>query len=51
MLAKHNIKSVALPPRKIFSHLAPVKYALGLETPGIYSIPWEFGRVYMGQSG
>jgi hypothetical protein len=29
MLAKHNIKSVALPPRKIFSHLPPVKDAVG----------------------
>jgi hypothetical protein len=51
MLAKHNIKSVALPPRKIFSHLPPVKDALGLRTPGIYSIPCECGRVYIGQSG
>jgi hypothetical protein len=33
MLAKH-IKCVALPPRKIFSHLPPVKDALGLRTPG-----------------
>jgi len=51
MLAKHNIKSVALPPRKIFSHLPPVKDALGLRTQGIYSIPCECGRVYIGQSG
>jgi len=51
MLTKHNIKSVALPPRKIFSHLPPVKDALGLRTPGIYSIPCECGRVYIGQSG
>jgi hypothetical protein len=45
MLAKHNIKSVALPPRKVFSYLPPVKGALGLRTPGIYSIPCEYGRV------
>jgi hypothetical protein len=53
MLAKHNIKSVALPPRKIFSYLPPVKDALWLKTPGIYSIPCECGRVYtsIGQSG
>jgi predicted GIY-YIG superfamily endonuclease len=50
MLAKHNIKSVALPPRKIFSYFQPVKDVLGLRTPGIYSIPCEFGRVYIGQS-
>jgi len=51
MLAKHNNKSVALPPRKIISHLPPVKDALALRTPGIYSIPCECGRVYIGQSG
>jgi len=34
MLAKHNIKSVTLPPRKIFSYLPPVKDALGLRTLG-----------------
>jgi hypothetical protein len=28
-----------------------VKDALGLRTPGIYSIPCEYGRVYIGQSG
>jgi hypothetical protein len=50
MLAKH-IKSVTLPPRKIFSYLPPVKDALGLRTPGIKSIPCESGRVYIRQSG
>jgi len=51
MVAKHNIRSVALPPRKIFRYLPPVKDALGLRTPGICSIPYECGRVYIGQSG
>jgi len=51
MLAKHNIKSVALPPRIVFSYLPPVKDALGLRTPGIYRIPYESGIVYIGQSG
>jgi len=50
MLAKHNIKSVALQPRKILSYLLLVKDALGLRTPGVYSIPCERGRVYIGQS-
>jgi hypothetical protein len=50
MLVKHNIKSVTLPHRKIFSYLPPVKDALGLRTPGIYSIPCECGRVCIGQS-
>jgi hypothetical protein len=50
MLAKRNIKSVALPPRKIVSYLPPVKDSLGLKTPVVYSIPCECGRVYIGQS-
>ena len=50
MLAKQNIKSVVLLPRKVFSYFPPVKDALGLRTPGIYRIPCEGGRVYMGQS-
>jgi hypothetical protein len=51
MLAKHNIKRVALPAKKIFRYLPLVEDALGLRTPGIYSIPCESGRVYIGQSG
>jgi hypothetical protein len=31
--------------------VAPVEDAMGLRTPGIYSIPRECGRVYIGQSG
>ena len=51
ILAKHNIKSAALPPRRIFSYFPPVKDALGLRTPGIYSIPCDCGRVHIEQSG
>ena len=51
MPAKHNIKSVILPPRKRFNYLPTVKDAMGLRTPGIYSIPCECSRVYIGQSG
>ena len=50
-LAKHNIKIVALPHKKIFSYLPPYKEELGLRTPGSYSIPCECGTVYIGQSG
>jgi len=51
MLAKYNIKSVAIPPRKISSYMPPTKDASGLRTPGIYRIPCECGKVYIGQSG
>jgi hypothetical protein len=50
MLAKHNIKSVGLPPRKISSFLRPVKDNLGLRTPGVYSIPCECSQVYIRQT-
>ena len=33
------------------SYFPPVKAALGLRTPGVYSIPCECGEVYIGQSG
>ena len=51
MLAKHNIKSVTLPPRKVFSYLPSVKDAMGLRTPGTYRSPCECSRVCIGQSG
>jgi hypothetical protein len=49
MLAKLNINLMARPPRKISSYLPPVKDELGLKTPGIYRIPCECGKVYIGQ--
>jgi len=51
MLAKYNIKSIAIPPRKISSYMPPTKHAPGLRTPGIYKIPCECGKVYIRQSG
>jgi len=51
MSAKYNIKSIAIPPRKISSYMPPTKDAPGLRTPGIYRIPCEFGKVYIGQTG
>jgi hypothetical protein len=50
MLAKYNIKSVALPPRKISSYMPPTKDTTGLRTQGIYKIPCECGKVYIGNS-
>jgi hypothetical protein len=47
MLAKHNIKTVALPPRKIYSYLPPIKDTLGLRMPGVDDIPYECGKVFI----
>ena len=41
MLAILIIKSVALPPRKIYSYLPPVKNGVGLRTPALHSIACE----------
>jgi len=51
MLAKGNIKCVAVPPRQISSVLRPVIDDLGLRTPRVYSIPSECCQVYIGQTG
>jgi hypothetical protein len=51
VLARHNVRSVGLPRMELSSLLRPVKDHLGLRTPGIYRIPCECGRVYIGQTG
>jgi hypothetical protein len=51
VLPKHNIKTVGLPPRKLSSFLRPVKDHLALKTPGVYSIPCECEKMYIGQTG
>jgi hypothetical protein len=47
MLAKY-IKNVSLPARKICSYLPAAKDALGLRMTGVYSIPCEWGKIYIG---
>lgn len=49
MLAKH-IKSVGLEMRKISIFIYPLKDSLELRTPGVYSIPYECGQVYIGET-
>jgi hypothetical protein len=51
VLARHTIKSVGLPPKKLSGFLRPVKDDLGLRTAGVYSIPCECGQVYTGETG
>jgi hypothetical protein len=51
MLAKYNIKTVAIPRKNISSHMPPTKAAPGLRTQAIYKIPCECGNLYIGQSG
>jgi hypothetical protein len=46
-----HIKSMGMPPKKVSSFLWPVKDELGLRTLGVYRIPCECGKVYIGQTG
>jgi hypothetical protein len=49
LLAKFNIQTIHIPAKNIHL-LRPVKDKLGLGTTGIYRIPCECGKVYMGQT-
>ncbi|KAJ4435750.1 hypothetical protein ANN_18368 [Periplaneta americana] len=51
LLRKHEIKTIHKPPTKIQNLLRPVKDDLGLRTPGVYKIPCECGKCYIGQMG
>jgi hypothetical protein len=46
---RHNI-TVSLPSRKVASFLWPLKDDLALKTAGVYSIPCECDKVYIGQT-
>jgi hypothetical protein len=50
LLTKFNIQTVHIPAKNIHL-LRPVKDKLGLRTTGIYRIPCECGKVYVGQTG
>jgi hypothetical protein len=51
LLARYNIKTVHQPARKTNTMLRPVKDSLEWNVPGIYRIPCECGKVYVGQTG
>jgi hypothetical protein len=50
VLSQHNIQSVSLPPKKVFTFLRPVIDNLWLRTPGVYRIPRECSKVCTGQT-
>lgn len=51
ILGKHGIKTVHLLPSKIRNRLRSAKDDLGLQTVGVYKIPCDCGKVYIGQTG
>jgi hypothetical protein len=50
MLAKYNIKALPYHPRKYPATCHQPRMPPGLRTPGIYKIPCECGKVYIGQT-
>jgi hypothetical protein len=50
LLAKFNIQTAHIPAKNI-QLLGPAKDKLGLKTAGVYRIPCECGKVYVGQIG
>jgi hypothetical protein len=51
LLAKYNIKTVHIPQKKNIHMFRLVKDELGLKVPGLYQIPCECGKAYVGQTG
>jgi len=46
-----NIKTVGFLLKKVASSFQLVEDDLGFNTPGLYCIPWERGKIYIGQTG
>jgi hypothetical protein len=51
LLTKYNIKTVHVSRKRNRQLLRTVKDDLGLKIPGVYPIPCECGKVYIGQTG
>jgi hypothetical protein len=51
ILRRYNIETVHLPPPKLRHRLVRAKDPIGLKTPGVYEIPCECGKVYVGETG
>ena len=49
-LSRHNIKTIHVPTKKTCHLLRPVKDDPGLQLPGVYNIPCECGKMYIGQT-
>jgi hypothetical protein len=51
LLKKHTIRTVQIPKKKTAQMLRSAKGGLEHRVPGVYRIPCECGKVYVGQSG
>jgi hypothetical protein len=50
LLGKHNITTIHIPMKKTTSNLRLLKDNFGRKTPGVYCIPCECRKVYVGQT-
>jgi predicted GIY-YIG superfamily endonuclease len=51
ILKKHNIRTIHRPTTKLRQLLVNPKDPVGLKTPGVYSVPCECGKMYIGETG
>jgi hypothetical protein len=51
ILRRHNVETIHKPPGKLKALLGTTKDKLGLKTSGVYRIPCECGKVYIGETG
>jgi hypothetical protein len=51
LLTKYNIKAIHIPVKNNIHILRPIKDKLGLNITGVYCVPCECGKVYVGQTG
>jgi hypothetical protein len=50
LLFKYDIRTINVPAKKTCHMLRPVKDDPGLKIPGVYGIPYECGKTYIGQT-
>jgi 2,3-bisphosphoglycerate-independent phosphoglycerate mutase len=50
LLSKYDIRTIHVPAKKTCHMLRPVKDDPGLKIPGVYGIPCECGKTYIGQT-
>jgi hypothetical protein len=49
LLSNYDIRTIHVPAKKTCHMLRPVKDDAGLKIPGVYGIPCECGKTYIGQ--
>jgi hypothetical protein len=50
LIAKYNIRTIHIPPKKTNHLLRSVRDDPGLKEPGVYDIPYECSKTHVGQT-